>query len=100
MRPGSRGVATSDRSGVVVLEIVLRDLVRRRGPDAVVREDVADDLVEIADAVRRSEDRGVERDAHDASALLALGVERVELVLADLREILGLLGAEALGEPF
>jgi hypothetical protein len=53
----------------------INDLRTRGKPDLVVRNDMAQGTVEVADAVRRSDQEWMQRDAEDATAMLALLVQ-------------------------
>ena len=73
---------------IIVGEIVLGDLIRRRLPNPLMRHDVIKDLVQVLDAVRLADEEWMQGDAHDPPALRPLVVELVELGLANSCEVL------------
>ena len=66
---------------VVMLGVPGGDLAPGRQPDAVMRHDMGERLVEGGDALRLAGEVGMERQAHHRAALRALGIELVELRL-------------------
>src|SRR5580704_6577907 len=75
---------------VIVGEIVLGNVIGCRGPDAVMSEDVAERLVEVLGGVWPADIMRVQRQTHDPSVLGTLAIERVELVLDHLLEVIRL----------
>ena len=60
-------------------------------PDAVMRQDVAERFIEIRNAVRLAHNVGVQRDAHDTTALCSFLVKRVERILDHCYEVRALM---------
>src|SRR5258705_12031287 len=77
---------------VVVVEVELGNLRRRRVPDTLVTPDVLENAIEGTDPVRIPNDPRVEDQAHDHALVGTLGVQAIELILRDLEELLALPG--------
>src|SRR5689334_13588998 len=78
-----------DRGVVVGREVVLRDLVGRRLPHVIVREDVVEHFGEVLHPMWPAHHVRMECDAHETPARLAFPIELIELRFADLRVVVG-----------
>ena len=65
-------------------QVVLSDVVGGRLPYLVVGHDVAQDVVQIFDAMRPAYGVGMKGDSHEPAVFLTLLVQLVKLCLADL----------------
>src|SRR6266480_4437081 len=83
------GVGLLRRRLIVVLVVPAGDLATRREPDAIVAGDVLQRAVEPFRAERMPGEVRVQRQCHHAPAVLALGVQHVELVADHLAKLLG-----------
>jgi hypothetical protein len=77
---------------------MLGDLVASADPDPVVAQDVIDETGECGGARRLAGETAMQSDGHHLRRLLALAVERVEIVAQRDEEILGLTPAQATRE--
>ena len=71
------------------------DLVTSADPDPVVAQDVIDETGKRGGARRLAGETAMQSDGHHLRRLLALAVERVEIVAQRDEEILGLTPAQA-----
>src|SRR6185369_10864994 len=67
---------------------MIGNLSARSFPNAVVRTDIFEGLVEIFYAKRQTDDEGMERDRHHPPLSRALGVQLIELITNHLQPIL------------
>jgi hypothetical protein len=74
---------------------MLGDLVASADPDPVVAQDVIDETGKRGGASRLADETTMQSDGHDLRRLLALAMERVEIVAQRDEEILGLTSAQA-----
>ena len=77
---------------------MLGDLVASADPDPVVAQDVIDETGKRGGASRLAGETTMQSDGHDLRRLLALAVERVEIVAQRDEKILGLTPAQATRE--
>src|SRR5690349_20868299 len=77
-------------AGWVLAPPMLGDLIASADPDPVVAQDVIDKTGKRGGASRLAGETTMQSDAHDLRRLLALAVERVEIVAQRDEEILGL----------
>ena len=77
---------------------MLGDLVASADPDPVVAQDVIDETGKRGGARRLAGETAMQSDSHHLRRLLALAVERVEIVAQRDEEILGLTPAQATRE--
>src|SRR5947209_12408735 len=77
---------------------MLGDLVASVDPDSVVTQDVIDETGKRGGASRLAGEATMQSDGHDLRGLLALAVERIEIVAQRDEEILGLTPAQATRE--
>ena len=77
---------------------MLGDLVAPADPDPVVAQDVIDETGKGGGASRLAGEAAMQSDGHHLWRLLALAVERVEIVAQRDKEILGLTPAQATRE--
>ena len=77
---------------------MLGDLVASADPDPVVAQDVIDETGKRRGARWLAGETAMQSDGHDLRRLLALAVERVEIVAQRDEEILGLTPAQATRE--
>ena len=54
-----------------VVEIVLSDVLCGGNPNTIVSHDVLEDVPKVADHVRLSYNKGMNRNAHDATTFIA-----------------------------
>jgi hypothetical protein len=78
---------------------MLGDLVASADPDPVVAQDVIDETGKRGGTSRLAGETAMQSDGHHLRRLLALAVERVEIVAQRDEEILGLIPACGLNEP-
>src|SRR4051812_28024464 len=71
------------------MPVPVEDLLAGPHLHARTLQDVLVELLEVADAVRHAGDVGMHADRHDAHALLALGMEAVELIDAAAQPFFG-----------
>ena len=77
---------------------MLGDLVASANPDAVMAQDVIDETGKRGGARRLAGETAMQSNGHHLRRLLALAVERVEIVAQRDEEILGLTPAQATRE--
>ena len=71
---------------IAVLEVPVGDLRSARMPHVVVRPDVLEDRAQVPDAFGTAAHERMQRQAHDPTALLALGPQPIELQLPVVRQ--------------
>src|ERR1700679_2794256 len=77
-----------------IIRVVPIDDIRAGGlPDASMRQDILERRTDGAQTVRLTHPIRMQRDAHNAALLGALGIDRVEMVLDLTRETFRLLAA-------
>ena len=74
---------------------MLRDLDASADPDPVVAQDVIDETGKRGGASRLAGETTMQSDGHDLRRLLALALERVEIVAQRDEQVLGLTPAQA-----